>query len=106
MLTRSFGATDPSFAISFLLDADRVSWRLTATVARRPARPHGTGVPAWGRSARRGQRPVAVRRPPPVPVLAGQGPVPRWTGGWLRSEARRVGKACGSTCRARGSPYH
>src|SRR3546814_11357319 len=24
----------------------------------------------------------------------------------LRSEARRVGKACVSTCRSRGSPYH
>src|SRR3546814_16760930 len=23
-----------------------------------------------------------------------------------RSEERRVGKACGSTCRSRGSPYH
>src|SRR3546814_18825243 len=25
---------------------------------------------------------------------------------WLRSEERRVGKACVRTCRSRGSPYH
>src|SRR3546814_18463908 len=25
---------------------------------------------------------------------------------WLRSEERRVGKECVSTCRSRGSPYH
>src|SRR3546814_17992200 len=25
---------------------------------------------------------------------------------WLRSEARRVGKECVSTCRSRWSPYH
>src|SRR3546814_20788367 len=25
---------------------------------------------------------------------------------WLRSEERRVGKECGSTCRYRWSPYH
>src|SRR3546814_7572892 len=25
---------------------------------------------------------------------------------WLRSEERRVGKACVSTCRSRWSPYH
>src|SRR3546814_19528689 len=24
----------------------------------------------------------------------------------IRSEERRVGKECGSTCRSRGSPYH
>src|SRR3546814_14440418 len=26
--------------------------------------------------------------------------------GWFRSEERRVGKECASTCRSRGSPYH
>src|SRR3546814_16762837 len=26
--------------------------------------------------------------------------------GWLRSEERRVGKECVSTCRSRWSPYH
>src|SRR3546814_12237194 len=29
----------------------------------------------------------------------------RWAGGW-RSEERRVGKECVSTCRSRWSPYH
>src|SRR3546814_12914002 len=28
------------------------------------------------------------------------------TAEWLRSEERRVGKECVSTCRSRGSPYH
>src|SRR3546814_19094120 len=28
------------------------------------------------------------------------------TPGWRRSEERRVGKECVSTCRYRGSPYH
>src|SRR3546814_14138172 len=27
-------------------------------------------------------------------------------GSLVRSEARRVGQECGSTCRSRGSPYH
>src|SRR3546814_14264599 len=27
-------------------------------------------------------------------------------GGWFRSEERRVGKECVSTCRSRWSPYH
>src|SRR3546814_11699430 len=31
------------------------------------------------------------------------GPLP---GQWLRSEERRVGKECVSTCRSRWSPYH
>src|SRR3546814_16725946 len=29
-----------------------------------------------------------------------------WFGGFLRSEERRVGKECVSTCRSRCSPYH
>src|SRR3546814_1358072 len=28
------------------------------------------------------------------------------SGGQMRSEERRVGKECGSTCRSRWSPYH
>src|SRR3546814_11667948 len=31
--------------------------------------------------------------------------LPNWPGG-LRSEERRVGKECVSTCRSRWSPYH
>src|SRR3546814_16592022 len=30
----------------------------------------------------------------------------RHGGRWSRSEERRVGKECGSTCRSRWSPYH
>src|SRR3546814_17993068 len=30
----------------------------------------------------------------------------RFTRQWRRSEERRVGKECGSTCRSRWSPYH
>src|SRR3546814_20901037 len=37
------------------------------------------------------------RNRPPAP------PVPRVT---IRSEERRVGKECVSTCRSRGAPYH
>src|SRR3546814_14682374 len=36
-----------------------------------------------------------------VSALAGDGPAD-----WLRSEERRVGKECVSTCRSRWSPYH
>src|SRR3546814_11144850 len=34
------------------------------------------------------------------------GPEPSWTYAVLRSEERRVGKECVSTCRSRWSPYH
>src|SRR3546814_1018821 len=36
----------------------------------------------------------------PIDVLC------RWDGGTVRSEERRVGKECVSTCRSRWSPYH
>src|SRR3546814_11826928 len=39
-------------------------------------------------------------------VVGGQNSVPALTGQVLRSEERRVGKECVSTCRSRWSPYH
>src|SRR3546814_6671161 len=46
---------------------------------------------ARGRRHRSGQRPVRLQEP---------------GGGASRSEERRVGKECVSTCRSRWSPYH
>src|SRR3546814_19049838 len=43
---------------------------------------------------------LAVLDAPPGCLLA------RMSGSGARSEERRVGKECGSTCRARGSPFH
>src|SRR3546814_15075838 len=40
-----------------------------------------------------------------LPLFAGKRQNPR-TAASERSEERRVGKACGSTCRYRWSPYH
>src|SRR3546814_1767714 len=68
------------------------------------------------RRARHG-RGVGSRRPPgrvlfPMdfryPVVGGRGPLVLWRDclGNRRSEERRVGKECVSTCRSRWSPYH
>src|SRR3546814_12378286 len=40
------------------------------------------------------------------PPRAGTDQGGRWHGSTDRSEERRVGKECVSTCRSRGSPYH
>src|SRR3546814_16936433 len=42
----------------------------------------------------------------PEPVRRGMGTVQRISGHFWRSEERRVGKECVSTCRYRWSPYH
>src|SRR3546814_18989762 len=39
-------------------------------------------------------------------VIAADGPVQERIAGGLRSEERRVGKECVSTCSSRWSPYH
>src|SRR3546814_11053808 len=39
-------------------------------------------------------------------LIAGRGARPQWAGKAARSEERRVGKECVSTCRSRWSPYH
>src|SRR3546814_2106262 len=41
-----------------------------------------------------------------TPLLGAPGPAPEDEGGAHRSEERRVGKECVSTCRSRWSPYH
>src|SRR3546814_16441372 len=49
-----------------------------------------------------------------LPIFAGMARLYPWVGeasggfkgAWMRSEERRVGKECVSTCRSRWSPYH
>src|SRR3546814_12095550 len=43
---------------------------------------------------------------PPNPPLEGEGFGAAPASGAIRSEERRVGKECVSTCRSRWSPYH
>src|SRR3546814_4542153 len=53
--------------------------------------------------------PQAVSLPMPAPQTIERQPNSLWRPGsraFLRSEERRVGKECGSTCRSRWSPYH
>src|SRR3546814_13130277 len=40
------------------------------------------------------------------PIISGGKPPSRVTSDTMRSEERRVGKECVSTCRSRWSPYH
>src|SRR3546814_8177456 len=47
-------------------------------------------------------KPLAER----LPALESWKPVPVNRKSWKRSEERRVGKECVSTCRSRWSPYH
>src|SRR3546814_11676319 len=66
------------------------------------------GVPRWdssygGRQRGRGRRRRRRRRPRP---RAGQQQGRRRAAGGTRSEERRGGKECVSTCRSRGAPYH
>src|SRR3546814_13476130 len=42
----------------------------------------------------------------PAPVTLAFAPFARRLDEWIRSEERRVGKECVSTCRSRWSPYH
>src|SRR3546814_19359956 len=44
---------------------------------------------------------LSAKRPPPPPAL-----LPTRRNRHDRSEERRVGKECVSTCRSRGAPYH
>src|SRR3546814_18524988 len=48
---------------------------------------------------------VARLSRPPCPCTCANGPA-RGAAGWRRSEERRVGKECVSTCRSRWSPCH
>src|SRR3546814_5994021 len=54
--------------------------------------------------ASRGRRPARVRVLRGAPALGGAPPAARLR--TARSEERRVGKECVSTCRSRWSPYH
>src|SRR3546814_12022190 len=65
--------------------------------ARHPPRPVGKRRERGG--------PSAVMRLPPLLAVDHQPGLPQ-DGELLRSEERRVGKECVSTCRSRWSPYH
>src|SRR3546814_18598080 len=58
--------------------------------------PVGGDLPFWTQSAK-----STIMRP--LPCSSGLVPYPYCS---LRSEERRVGKECVSTCRSRWSPYH
>src|SRR3546814_5362921 len=52
------------------------------------------------------QWPPILRRSPPPLLMHRRSESPRGRSGATRSEERRVGKECVSTCRSRWSPYH
>src|SRR3546814_9914818 len=65
-----------------------------------------------GRRVQRAAKPLGHSRPLSLPDTGAiSGVQPDWSGEYgngtiLRSEERRVGKECVSTCRSRWSPYH
>src|SRR3546814_17724846 len=61
---------------------------------------HGKSSPAYWIG------PVPARRGASHKVLWQRGDPALLEGAWTRSEERRVGKECVSTCRSRWSPYH
>src|SRR3546814_12172256 len=67
-----------------------------------PSVPSDGGAPAWARRLRAEQRQRARIHSTEQTIREGDKPGT----GASRSEERRVGKECVSTCRSRWSPYH
>src|SRR3546814_1166218 len=67
-------------------------------------------LPIWPPCRSTVKRPSRLRPLPPRQAggfpLTSTAPRSTWASGVMRSEERRVGKECVSTCRSRWSPYH
>src|SRR5690606_31460081 len=81
MFTRSFGATDPSLAISVLLAADCVSQLLIVKAAMPPACRYATSDPARMPWVWRHARHDAIQCRPPMSGLDAQARAPSPPGG-------------------------
>src|SRR3546814_14078033 len=86
------GATEDHYLRAFETATGRLLWQ-----ARLPAGAQAT--PTVYRSERSGRQFIVV-------AAGGHDAFFAARGNYLRSEARRVGKECVSTCRSRWSPYH